>query len=144
MQWFLWLCNTLSRSLLFFTRLPSLRFIFDLLVLLHFDLLISSDSLIFLLLYLDSLDNVFGCNQLNWQWHFKQHFVAPKLSNFPLMLSWWCLIVLVITFVSPMYSLLQLWFKRVFIWHCLLIFFSSKQSLEHVTLRVSWGEFRIK
>ena len=109
-----------------------------------FDLLISSDSLIFLLLYLDSLDNVFGCNQLNWQWHFKQHFVAPKLLNFPLMLSWWCLIVLVITFVSPMYSPLQLWLKRVFIWHCLLVFFSSKQSLEQVTLRVSWGEFRIK
>ena len=94
-----------------FTRLPSWRFISDLL-LSHFDLLKSSDSLIFLLLYLASLDNVFGCSQLNWPWHFQQCSVAPELSNFRLMFSCWCSIVLVITFffVSPMYSKLQLQF----------------------------------
>ena len=80
---------------------------------LHFDLIISSDSLIFLLLYLASLDNVFGCSQLNWPWHSKQCSVAPELSHFPFMLSCWCSIVLVITFffVSPMYSALQLQFN---------------------------------
>ena len=75
--------------------------------------IISSDSLIFLLLYLASLDNVFGCSQLNWPWHSKQCSVAPELSHFPFMLSCWCSIVLVITFffVSPMYSALQLQFN---------------------------------
>ena len=84
------------------TKLPSLRFIFDLL-LLHFDLLISSDSLVFLLLYLASLNNVFGCSQLNWPWHFKKCSVEPELSHFPFMLCCWCSIILVITFffVSP-------------------------------------------
>ena len=71
------------------TKLPSLWFIFDL-PLLHFDLLISSDSLIFLLLYLASRDNVFGCSQLNWSCHFKQCLVAPEFSHFPYMLSCWC------------------------------------------------------
>ena len=47
-----------------FTSLPSLRFIFDLL-LSYFDILISKDSLISLLLYLAFLDNVFGCSKLN-------------------------------------------------------------------------------
>ena len=76
---------------------------------LHFDLWISSDPLIFLLLYLASLD-VFGFSQLNWPWHFKQCSVAPELSHFPFMLSCWCSTVLVITFffVSPMYCALQL------------------------------------
>ena len=32
---------------------------------------------------------------------------------------------------------------RVFIWHCLLIFFPSKSSPKHVTSRVRGGEFRI-
>ena len=56
----------LSKSchVVFFTKLPLSRFIFDLL-LSHFDLLISRDFLIFLLLYLDSLDNVFWCNQFH-------------------------------------------------------------------------------
>ena len=63
----------LSRSLMFlnkgvyvfaFTRLPSSRLILDLL-LSHFDLLVSSDSLTFLILYLASADSVFGCSQLN-------------------------------------------------------------------------------
>ena len=78
-----------------------------------FYLLISNDSLIFLLLYLASLDNVFSCSQLNWPWHFKQCSVAPELSHFPFMLSCWCSIDLVITvfFVSPMYSVLQLQFN---------------------------------
>ena len=74
---------TCNRSLVFhnkgvnvfvLTKLPSSRFIFDLLLLLlsHFNLLIFSDSLIFLLFYLVSLFNVFG-------------WVAPKLSHFPFM-----------------------------------------------------------
>ena len=117
LQWLLWLRSALLRLLMFFnkgvyvfalTKLPSSRFIFDLL-LLHFDLLISSNSLIFLPLYLASLDNVFGFSQLNWPCHFKQCSVAPELSHFPFMLSCWCSIVLVITFffVSPTYSALQ-------------------------------------
>ena len=57
LQWLLWLGSALSRSLMFLskgvhvfvlTKLPSSRFIFNL-QLLHFDLIISSDSLIFLL-----------------------------------------------------------------------------------------------
>ena len=35
-------------------------------------------------------------------------------------------------------------FRRVFIWHFLLIFSPSKQSLEYVTSPVSGSEFRIK
>ena len=110
----------LSRSLIFlrkgdhafaFTMLPS-QFILDLL-LSHSKLLISSDPLIFLLFYLASLDNVFGCNQLNWPWHFKQWSVAPELSQFPFMLPSCWSIVLVISFsiVSPIYSALQLKFN---------------------------------
>ena len=34
--------------------------------------------------------------------------------------------------------------SRVFIWHCLLIFFPSNWSPEHVTSRVRGAEFRIK
>ena len=98
------------------TKLPSSRFIFNFL-LLYFDLMISSDSLSFLFLYLASLDNVFGCSQLKWPWHSKQCSVAPELSHFPLSfyLSCWCSIVLVITFffVSPMYSALQLQFNGI-------------------------------
>ena len=82
-----------------FTRLPPSWFIFDLL-LSHFDLLISGNSLNFVLLYLTFLNNVFGCNQFNWTWHFKQCFVASELSHFPLKLSCWCSIVLVITCFS--------------------------------------------
>ena len=81
----------------FLTKLPSLRFTFNLL-LLHFDLIISSDSLIFLLLYLASLDNTFRCSQSYWPWHSKQCSVAPELSDFPFMLSCWCSIVLVTLF----------------------------------------------
>ena len=55
-----------QRYVFILTKLSSSRFIF-ISLLLHFDLIISSDSLIFLLLYLASLDNVFGCSQLNWQ-----------------------------------------------------------------------------
>ena len=67
----------------------------------------------FLLLYLASLDNVFGCSHLNWPWHFKQCSVAPEISHFWFMLSCWCSIVLVITFffASSMYSALQLQFN---------------------------------
>ena len=61
-----------------FTWLPSSQFIFDLL-LSHFNLLISDDFLIFLLLYLASLDNDYGCNQLNLPWQFKQCSVVPDL-----------------------------------------------------------------
>ena len=96
-----------------FDKVPSSRFTFNLL-LLHFDLIISSDFLIFLVLYLASLDNVFWCSQLNWPWHgIDQCSVPPELSHFPFMLSYWCSIVLVITFffVSPMYSALQLQFN---------------------------------
>ena len=91
-----------------FTRLTSSRFMFVLL-LSHFDILISSDSLIFLLLYLSLLDNFFEWNQMNWQWHFKQCFVAHKLSHFPFMLPCRCSIVVVITFffVWSMCSALQ-------------------------------------
>ena len=121
LQWLLWLGSALSRSLMFLskgvhvfvlTKLPSSRFIFNLL-LLHFDLIISSDSLIFLLLCLASVDNTFGCSQLNWPWHSKQCSVAPELSHFPFMLSWWCSIVMVNTFffVSPMYSAFE-WTRR--------------------------------
>ena len=96
LQWLLWLHSALSRSLMFLnkgvhvlvlTKLPSLEFIFNLL-LSHFDLLIFSESLIFLLLYFACFD-VFGCSQLNWPWHFKQCFVAPELSHFSLC----CLVV---------------------------------------------------
>ena len=73
------------------TKLLTFQFIFNLL-LSYFHLLISSDSLIFLLLYLACFD-VFGCSQLNWPWHFKQCFVAPELSHFPFMPSCWCSIV---------------------------------------------------
>ena len=106
LQLLLWLHSTLSRSLMFlskglhvfvFRRLPSSWFIFDL-PLSHFDLLASSDYLIFLLLYLASFDNVFGCSQLNWPWHFKQCSIAPELSHFLFKLSCSCLIVLVNTF----------------------------------------------
>ena len=72
-------------------KLLTLQFIFELL-LSYFDLLISSDSLSFLLLYLACFD-VFGCSQFNWPWHFKQCFVAPELSHFPFMQSCWCSIV---------------------------------------------------
>ena len=60
-----------------------------------------------------SLDNIFGCDQLNWPWHFKQCSIAPELSHFPFMLFCWCSVVLVITFsfVSPMHSVLQLQFN---------------------------------
>ena len=113
----LWLRSVLSRSLIFLnkgnnvlvlTKLPSSPFIFSLLQL-HFDLIISSNSLAFLLLYLASLDNVYGYSQLNWKWHSKQCSVAPELSHFSFMLSSWCSVVLVITFffVSTMYSALQ-------------------------------------
>ena len=73
-----WLCSALRRLLMFlsrrvhvfvFTRLPSSRFTFDL-PLSCFNFLISSHSLIFLLLYLASLDDVLGCSQLNWPWYF--------------------------------------------------------------------------
>ena len=50
---------------LFFDKITTvIVFILDLLRS-YFDLLISSDSLIFLFLYLIFLDNVFECNQLN-------------------------------------------------------------------------------
>ena len=113
LQWLLLFCHKLLRSLMFlskgvhvfvFTRLPSLRFIFNLL-LPHFNLLISSDFLIFLFLYLASLDNVFGCNQLNWPWHFKLCSIAPELSHFPFMLSCWCSLFLVITFLFHLCTL---------------------------------------
>ena len=80
---------------------------------LPFDLIIFIDSLIFLLLYLAYLSNVFGCNQLNWPWYSKQCSLAPELSQFPFMLSCWCSIVPGITFffVSPMQSALQLKFN---------------------------------
>ena len=44
------------------------------------------------------------------------------------------------------YALSELSFvHRVFIWYCLLIFYTSKWSLEHVTSRrVRGGKFRIK
>ena len=74
---------------IFFTKLLSSWFIFDLL-LSHFNLLFSSETLIFLLLYLASVDNVFGCSQLNWPWHFRQCSVAPEHSHFPFMLLCWC------------------------------------------------------
>ena len=61
-----------------FKWLPSSQFIFDLL-LSHFNLLISDDSLIFLLLYLASLDNDYGYNQLNLPWQYKQCSVVPDL-----------------------------------------------------------------
>ena len=84
LQWLFWLRSALSRLLMFlnrivhvfvFTKLPSSRFIFDLL-LPHFDLSISCDLLIFLLWYLASLDNASGCSQLSWPWDFKQCSVA--------------------------------------------------------------------
>ena len=87
LQWFLFFPSAFSRSLMFlskgahafvFTWLPSSQFIFDLL-LSHFNLLISDDFLIFLLLYLASLDNDYGCNQLNLPWQFKQCSVVPDL-----------------------------------------------------------------
>ena len=82
MQWLLWLRSALSRSLMFlvkgahvfiFTKLPWWWSIFDL-PMSHFDSLISSDSLIFLLLYVASFDNVFKCSQLNWPWDYKKVF----------------------------------------------------------------------
>ena len=74
---------------------------------------VNSDSLILLLLCLASVDNTFGCSMLNWPWHSKQCSVAPELSHFPFMLSWWCSIVMVNTFffVSPMYSAFE-WTRR--------------------------------
>ena len=94
------------------TKLPSSRFTLNLL-LLHFNLMISSGSLIFLLLYLASLDNVSCFSQLNWPWHSKQCSVAPELFLFPFILSCWYSIVLVAAFffVLPMYSALQLQFN---------------------------------
>ena len=113
-QWTFKIVKFLNKGLhvFVFTKLPSSRFIFDLL-LLHFDLLISSDFLIFLLLYLVYLDNVFRCSQLNWPWHFKQRSVPPELSPFLFMFSCWCSIVLVMTsfFVSLPFSALQLQFN---------------------------------
>ena len=89
---------------IFFTRLPSSQLKFDLLLLSHFDILTSSDSVTFVLLYHASLD----LTMLS-----KQCSVAPKLSHFLFMVSWWCSIVEIITllFVSPMYSALQLQFN---------------------------------
>ena len=43
----------------------------------------------FLFLYLASLGNVSGADQLNWPWHIKQCYIAPELSHFLLMLSGW-------------------------------------------------------
>ena len=79
-----------------FDKFAIIAMIFDLL-LLHSDLIISSDCLILLLLYQASLDYVLGCSQLNWPWHSKQCSLAPQLFHFPFMRSCWCSIVLVIT-----------------------------------------------
>ena len=34
-------------------------------------------------------------------------------------------------------------FQRIFIWHCLLIFFRPSKVKEHVTSRVCWGDLKI-
>ena len=75
-----------------------------------FAFLISNDSLIFRLWYCCSVDKVLGFIQLNCPWHSRQCSVAPELSHFPLKLSYWCSMVLVMTFflVSPIYRAFQL------------------------------------
>ena len=98
----------LSRSLMFLnkgvhvfvlTKLPSSRFIFNLL-LLYFDLMISSDSLIFLLYIW--LPLIMSLVVANWIDHgilnnVQMHLNFPTF-HFPFMLSCCCSIVLVITF----------------------------------------------
>ena len=72
------------------TKLPALWFIFDLL-LLHLNLLVSNDFLIFLFLYLGSFDYVFGCQDSikgKWEnsgatkhclkWHDQFNWLHPK------------------------------------------------------------------
>ena len=100
-----------------FTRFPSSWFK-TFLLLFVFAFLISNDSLIFRLWYCCSVDKVSGFIQLNYTWHCRQCSVAPELSHFPLKLSCWCSMVLVMTFlVSPIpkyyESLLNLWPKFV-------------------------------
>ena len=87
------------------TRFPSSRFK-TFLLLFVFAFLISNDSLIFLLWYCCSADKVLGFIQLNCPWYSRKCSVAPELSHFPLKLSCWCSVVLVITFllVSPIAS----------------------------------------
>ena len=90
------------------TRFPSSRFK-TFLLLFVFAFLISNDSLIFRLWYCCSVDKVLGFIQLNCPWHSRQCSVAPELSHFPLKLSCWCSMVLVMTFflVSPIYRALR-------------------------------------
>ena len=87
------------------TRLPSSWFK-NILLLFVFAFLISNDYLIFRLWYCCSVDKVF---QLNSPWHSRQCSVPPELSHFPLKLSCWCSMVLVMTFFlfSPIYRVLQ-------------------------------------
>lgn len=102
-----WFLNALSRLLMSQQRRPWVCFrkitiiaiyVRFSTVMSHLDLLISSDPLVFLLLYISSLDNVFGCKQLKWTWHFKQCSVAPEFFQIPFNLLCWSSVALVITF----------------------------------------------
>ena len=75
-----------------------------------FAFLISNDCLIFRLWYCCSVDNVLGFIQSNCPWHSRQCSVVHELSHFPLKLSCWWSMVLVMTFflVSPIYRTFQL------------------------------------
>ena len=70
---------------IFFTRLPSSQLKFDLLLLSHFDILTSSDSVSFVLLYHASLDNFFKLRQLNWPCYLNN---VPSHLNFPIFSLW--------------------------------------------------------
>ena len=91
----------------FLARFPSSGFkTFHLLFVVAF--LISNGSPIFRLWFCYSFDKVLGFIQLNSPWHSWQLSVAADLSHFPLKLSCWYSMVLVMTFflVLPIYRAL--------------------------------------
>ena len=75
----------------------------------RFCFLISNDYRIFRLWCCCSVDKILEFFQLNFPWLFRQCPVAPELSDFPLRLSCWCSMVLVMTFllVLPIYLVFQ-------------------------------------
>ena len=108
LQWLLWLHSALSRSLMFLnkdvhvlilTKLPSLEFIFNLL-LSHFDLLIFSDSLIFCFYILLVL--IMSLVVANWIDHDILNNVLSHL-NFPIFPL--CCLVVVQLFRLSIFSL---------------------------------------
>ena len=97
---------------------------------------------------------------LNFIWFC--HFYSTRFKLFFFFYIFWNLIYILIWTLAAcsfpisdwLKTLVLLYFQRnhtwlirkvrVFIWHRLLIFFPSKESLEHLTSRVSVGELIIK